>query len=394
MTDTVPAVGGLPEERPSAESGPAEDPGRSRYRLLTVDAPTPSSANGVRDLLADGHRLHGSTRRCWCCTGSTTCSRSPWRLVLPERVGRERDRWWLLDFGAAVGRVRQAADHRYRGWAGLRGSEADGSVIETDRGAPPLLIIHGFPTCSFDWRLVLEPLAAGRDVIVADLVGFGLSDKPDHRYGLRGYADGVEGVVAHFGVDRVDLLTHDLGDSVGGELLARSLDGALGFDVGRRVLTNGSIYIAMAQLTVGQQLLLGLPDARNDDVGADGGEAYRAGVAATFAPGSQVDPVELAALGLLGLREGGLALLPRTIRYIEDRRAEERRFTRAIETHPSPLGVVWGDQDPVAVHAMAERLVEARPGTNLLTLEGVGHYPMLEAPTRFATSVLDLIDHL
>ena len=48
-----------------------------------------------------------------------------------------------------------------------------------------------------------------------------------------------------------------MGDSVGGELLARSLDGTLGFTVRRRVLSNGSIYIAMAQLTDGQQFLLG-----------------------------------------------------------------------------------------------------------------------------------------
>jgi pimeloyl-ACP methyl ester carboxylesterase len=55
--------------------------------------------------------------------------------------------------------------------------------------------------------------------------------------------------------------------------------------------------------------------------------------------------------------------------------------------------VVWGDLDPVAVHAMAERLVAARPGTPLVTLEGVGHYPMVEAPDRFARAVLDLLDH-
>lgn len=262
----------------------------------------------------------------------------------------------------------------------------------TDVGNAPLLVLHGFPTCSFDWRPVLERLGAERDLLVLDLLGFGLSDKPDLRYGLRGYADGVEAVVAHFGVDHVDLVTHDLGDSVGGEVLRRSLEGTLGFTIGRRVLTNGSIYIEMAQLTVGQQLLLGLPDERNDLVGADGGESYAGGVIATFAPESPVDPVERAGLIALAVREGGLSLLPRTIRYIEDRRAEERRFTGAIEEHPSPVGVVWGDLDPVAVHAMAERFVGVRTDAPLVTLEGVGHYPMIEAPDRFADAVLDLLD--
>jgi pimeloyl-ACP methyl ester carboxylesterase len=85
-------------------------------------------------------------------------------------------------------------------------------------------------------------------------------------------------------------------------------------------------------------------------------------------------------------------MLPRTIRYIEDRRAEERRFTGAIEEHPSPVGVVWGDRDPVAVHAMAERFATVRTDAPLTTLDGVGHYPMLEAPERFAAAVLELLD--
>jgi len=259
-------------------------------------------------------------------------------------------------------------------------------------GNAPLLVLHGFPTCSFDWRLVVDRLGAERDVVVLDLLGFGLSDKPDQRYGLRSYADGVEAVAAHLGLTHVDLVTHDIGDSVGGEVLARSLEGTLGFTVGRRVLTNGSIYMELVQLTFGQQFLLGLPDERNELVGADGGESFRNGVAATFAPGSVVDAEELEALSELARRQDGLAMLPRTIRYIEDRRAEERRFTGAIEAHPSPVGLVWGDQDPVAVHAMAERFVTVRPGTELVTLEGVGHYPMLEAPDRFAEAVIGLLD--
>jgi pimeloyl-ACP methyl ester carboxylesterase len=259
-------------------------------------------------------------------------------------------------------------------------------------GNAPLLVIHGFPTCSFDWRAAIEQLGAERDVLVLDLLGFGLSDKPDQRYSLRGYADGVEAVVAHFGVDHVDLVTHDLGDSVGGEILARSLDGTLGFTIGRRVLTNGSIYIEMAQLTAGQQFLLELPDERNPAVGADDGVAYAAGVVGTFAPASTIDPVDKATFVAMAVREDGLGLLPRTIRYIEDRRAEQERFTGAIETHPSPVGVVWGDEDPVAVHAMAERFIATRTDAPLITLEGVGHYPMIEAPERFAASVLSLLD--
>jgi pimeloyl-ACP methyl ester carboxylesterase len=83
----------------------------------------------------------------------------------------------------------------------------------------------------------------------------------------------------------------------------------------------------------------------------------------------------------------GDALLPRTIRYIEERRANERRFTGAIEDHPSPLHVVWGPEDPIAVAAMADQLVAARPDATLTWIHGAGHYPQVEAPAAWLAAV-------
>jgi pimeloyl-ACP methyl ester carboxylesterase len=255
------------------------------------------------------------------------------------------------------------------------------AAVPAADGNNPLLVLHGFPSCSYDWRHVLDALRAHRRVVAVDFLGFGLSDKPDLRYGMRLQADVVEAVARHRGLDSVALLTHDMGDTVGGELLARSL---LPFAVTRRVLTNGSIYIDMAHLTNGQQLLLSLPDEPTDLVVAEG---FKAGLAGTFSPKSNVGDDELEAQWLFAERDGGNRMLPRTIRYIEDRRAEERRFTGAIETHPSPVAIVWGADDPIAILAMTEVLQRARPDATLTVLDGVGHYPMIEAPERFAAAV-------
>lgn len=258
-----------------------------------------------------------------------------------------------------------------------------------EEAGPPLLFVHGFPTCSYDLRHVLPRLREHRRVLCFDQLGFGLSQKPDRRYGIRLHADTAERVLAAAGVDEIDLLTHDMGDTVGGELLARDLEGDLDVAVRRRVLTNGSIYLDLAQLTVGQQVMLAMPDEPADGVEA---EAFRAGLAATFSPGHPAGEAELDDQWELVSRHDGHRLLTRTIRYLEDRRAEERRFTGAIEEHPAPLGVVWGTVDPVAVVAMVDRLLEARPGTPVTLLEDVGHYPMVEDPTGFASGVLAHLD--
>ncbi|MGQ0826445.1 MAG: alpha/beta fold hydrolase [Actinomycetota bacterium] len=269
-----------------------------------------------------------------------------------------------------------------------------GRVFTVDVGpratdGPPVLVLHGYPTCSFDWRHTVSILAERRRVVLCDYLGFGLSDKPDMRYGIHGFADTVERVAAAKDLHDVVLVTHDLGDSVGGELLARDLDGTLKFTVSSRVITNGSIYLDLAQLSPGQLLLLSLDDARVDlaALGVDPRDGFKGGVAATCAPDRRPDDDELEAQWLLASHANGHTLLARTIRYIEDRRVEEGRYTGAIEKHPSPLTIVWGEVDLIAVHAMAARLVHARPDASLTTLDGVGHYPMIEDPAHFTDVV-------
>ena len=257
-----------------------------------------------------------------------------------------------------------------------------------DRAAA--LVLHGFPSSSFDWRAVVDHLALDRRVVLFDDLGFGLSAKPDRPYTMRLQADVAQAVAAAHGLARLVLVTHDMGDTVGGELLARDLEGELPFEVVGRLLTNGSIYIDQAQLTVGQQLLASLPDERLAP-GLVTGDGYRAGIAETFAAGHQPVDAELDAQWALQSAADGHLLLPRLIRYIEERRREERRFTGAIETHPSPIAVLWGVEDPVAVVAMVDTLLAARPDAEVVRLDGVGHYPMVEVPGRFGDEAARLL---
>jgi len=249
--------------------------------------------------------------------------------------------------------------------------------------AAPVLVLHGFPTSSYDWQHAFDVLRARRRVVLVDYPGYGLSAKPDMAYSLFGQADVVQALVSALGLSEVALVTHDVGDSIGGELLARDLDGTLGFHVTQRVVTNGSIYMDLVQLSRGQQALLALPDAALPAESRLSVEGIEAGLAGTFAAESTVDPVELRTMAELVRRADGDRVLPRLIRYIDERRVHERRWTGAIESHPASLHVIWGDRDPIAVWPMAERLARARPDARIERLDGVGHYPMVEAPARF-----------
>jgi pimeloyl-ACP methyl ester carboxylesterase len=206
-----------------------------------------------------------------------------------------------------------------------------------------------------------------------------------------------------------------MGDTVGGEVLARTLPtgslpadpawtapstepvvtsgtgppAALDLVVSHRVIANGSIYLDLAALTNGQQLLWSLDDAKLDPSMGDlvGGEGMGRGLAQVFHPDHQPDDAERAALVELVALQDGHLLMPRLIRYLDDRRRAEARYTGAIEGHPAPLAIVWAQQDPVAVAAMGEQLVDRRPDATIARLDGLGHYPMLEDPVRFGAAV-------
>ena len=258
---------------------------------------------------------------------------------------------------------------------------------------PPLLVLHGFPTSSFDYAAVLDGLRSGRRLLLFDMLGYGLSAKPDRAYTMALQADVAIAFLETLGIERLDILSHDMGDTVGGELLARRADGTWPVEVTRRVVTNGSIYIGQAQLTAGQQMLLGLPDELLPEEIPINAATLTASLRDTFSSatplvpdGWAADPVPPSASQIV--HGDGHRLLPRLIRYIEERRANERRFTGAIESDPSPLHVVWGLDDPIAVPSMVDTLLAARPDATAVRLDGVGHYPMVEAPSRFLDAVL------
>jgi pimeloyl-ACP methyl ester carboxylesterase len=280
----------------------------------------------------------------------------------------------------------------YRQLAGYRVFTIDAAAIG-DEVHEPLLVLHGFPTSSFDYAAVLDPLRAGRRVLLLDGLGYGLSAKPDRPYTLALQADVVTAFVGELGLNRLSLLTHDVGDTVGGELLARRADGSWAVEVTRRVVTNGSIYIEQAHLTDGQLFLLSLPDEKLPSDAPLNAAGLIQSLRQTYSPaadlppeGSPGDPLPATVEQIM--HEEGHLILPRLIRYIEERRANETRFTGAIESDPSPLHIVWGLDDPIAVPSMVDTLLAARPDATVERLTGVGHYPMVEAPARFVAAVL------
>jgi pimeloyl-ACP methyl ester carboxylesterase len=264
-------------------------------------------------------------------------------------------------------------------------STPDGQVWAVERGPvnypprPPVLILHGFPTSSWDFAAAVERVAEARRVIAFDFIGYGLSDKPrDFGASLFDQADVAQLVARDFGITRAHVWAHDMGTSVATELCARRERGLLSFAIESLALMNGSVHIELAHLTFGQHILkspFGPVFARLSTA-----TTFKAQMKRVFAHAPT--EAELDAMWQLVARADGHAVLPALIRYTEERSRFRRRWIGALERLDVPALVAWGARDPVAVMAIADALVAEIPGCERVTWDDLGHYPQVEDAER------------
>ncbi len=255
---------------------------------------------------------------------------------------------------------------------------------------PPLILIHGFPTASWDWNRIWARLTTQFDVVALDLLGFGFSAKPRrHVYSMAEQADLVEALVAHLGLEDLHLLAHDYGDTVVQELLAREIEGRGKVNMRSITLLNGGIFFDAAKPRLIQKLLRspigGVVAALLNE------NRFRASFSRIFAPETQLSADELHQYWQLVSHDAGHRIAHRLSRYLDERVEHMQRWRQATVESPVPLQLVAGDVDPVAGQAMIDRYQELCPHRPLTVLSGVGHYPQLEAPQATVDAFLKFV---
>jgi pimeloyl-ACP methyl ester carboxylesterase len=267
-----------------------------------------------------------------------------------------------------------------------RSEEFRGYEIHTFRheaDGPLLLLLHGFPSSSYDWRLLLEE-DVPRNVLAFDFLGFGLSAKPrGHDYSLFWQADLSEELVRRHGGGRpVLILAHDMGTSVANELMARDLEGKLEMEIAAIVLFNGSMVLEAASPTPAQRALrspLGPLVARLSSE-----RVFRHQFGSVFSDAHPLSDAEAADQWSLVCHNGGRTLGHRLVSYMDQRETHAERWHGAIRNWPGALSLAWGLQDPVATTAVLAALRELRPQVPVRELPELAHYPQLEDARQIA----------
>ena len=245
----------------------------------------------------------------------------------------------------------------------------------------PLLLVHGFPTASWDWATVWPRLAARYRVLALDMIGFGLSAKPrGFPYSIVAQADLFEAFLARERVVGYRILAHDYGNSVAQELLARDR-GA----IASVCFLNGGLFPESHRALPMQRLLaspLGPLIARF--------ASYR-----TFAASMRriwgtrpLPEAELRTMWELASASNGLAIMPKLLGYMAERRRHRARWVGALVDARVPLRLIDGLVDPVSGAHLVARYRELVGAADVVELPGVGHYPQVEAPDAVADAAL------
>lgn len=250
--------------------------------------------------------------------------------------------------------------------------------VEAGRGRPTILL-HGVCDSHRAWRKVVPTLSRSRRLLMPDLPGHGLSDRPDAPYTVDWYGWMVGAWIDALGLRSFDLVGHSYGGGVAQMLLlthAGRMDrlalvgsGGLGHEVSFALRLWSALRSAerLAQPLVSRGTRVAL---------------------ASLLPGS--DPEDVDFMSWMNAMPGTGRALSRTVQAAIDWKGQKLQlFDRAAELPRllPRMALFWGNRDPIIPVEHAKALVLRAENVSLTEFEGCGHWPQLEQPEAFAVAL-------
>jgi haloalkane dehalogenase len=260
-------------------------------------------------------------------------------------------------------------------------------VMSAGEGTP-VLLLHGNPTWGFLWRQVVTVLA-GRPLrlVMPDLVGLGLSDRPRHpsAHALENHAAWMQGLLDALGLERLVFVGHDWGGPIGLRALADRPDSLAGLVLLNTVAgppregSRPTPFHRFANLPLASTVafrLLGFPQRflafSQGDRGSIRGAVARAYRWPLRGLSRNAAPLALARMVPTGPGHPSLPAM--------------RRAQALVESFRGPAAIVWGDRDPVLGRARG-RLERMLPRAQVTRTRG-GHFLQEEEPGAIAAAIL------
>jgi len=261
-----------------------------------------------------------------------------------------------------------------------------------DRGRPTIVLLHGFPSTSHEFRELIPLLSPDYHVIAPDYLGFGYSDHPDpdvEPYTFDRLADATEGLLEALGLKHFTLYMTDYGGPVGFRLIERN-PGA----VDAIIVQNANCYLE--GLTPARQAYF----RRAHDDRSPAGEAFvyeRMGADSIInqqylrdVPPERREIMSPDAwtsdLGFLRT-EKDQKIQVQLLRDNENNIDRYPAWQAMLREHQFPALIVWGKNDQGFIAPGAEAYLRDLPHAELHSIDA-GHFALEEKPAEIAAYVL------
>jgi pimeloyl-ACP methyl ester carboxylesterase len=265
--------------------------------------------------------------------------------------------------------------------------------IQQKTEKPTIAFLHGYPSASFDYYKVIPFLEKDFSYVIHDHVGFGLSAKPaNYSYSLIEQAEIAIELWKQLGIKEIHLVSHDYGTTVANEIIVRKLQGFEPVKIKTVTFSNGSMHIELAQLKLVQKLLKH-PTFGKYIVAFMNKRTFIKTMQDIWFDKNLCDVEEMSLLYDLLRMNGSNETLHKISQYNNERVKYWHRWIPALTQLDIPTHILWAQQDPIAVKAIAEQLHKEIPNSVYTKIDNCGHYPMLEKAEEWSSKMTNFIQN-
>ena len=253
--------------------------------------------------------------------------------------------------------------------------EIDGNTIryvEEGNSTENLLLIHGLGASAERWEHVIPQFAKNYRVLVPDLIGFGLSDKPVVDYTTDYLSEFIRKFLKKLGIDSVSIIGSSLGGQIGAEFTYQNNS-----MVEKLVLISPSGIMKHSTPALDAYVMAALYPSDSSASNAfqimSGSKNIDKKTIKGFVQRMKLPNAKMAFMStLLGLKDAEI-------------------ISEKLVSIKSPTLIIWGENDPIIPIKYAQSFVSEIDDCRFVKMENCGHTPYVESPDKFYKIVSDFL---
>jgi pimeloyl-ACP methyl ester carboxylesterase len=243
--------------------------------------------------------------------------------------------------------------------------------VTVGKGKKVVVFVHGWACNAAFWREQTPAIKDKAKLILIDLPGHGESDKPQTDYSMDFFADAVIAVLKDAKVEKAVLVGHSMGTPVICRVYAHAPEA-----VSAQVSVDGTLRRPKMQ-----------PDQAEKFVARYRGADYRDNVT-RFVTSMFPDP------GTEPLRDWALAEMLKTPQHVMSSAMEAMFSSTHPDWNPGKVHVpvlVINTKNPMWTKDYENYVRTLSRKTDYRTIEGAGHFVMLEKPAEFNAALIEML---